>query len=298
MKILISDKFDPSLPQRLEPYGDVTEDKSRLPEADIVLVRSATKCTKEYIDQAKNLKLIIRGGVGLDNIDLAYAKEKNIIVKNTASASSVAVAELAFALMLSIPTRLIEAHESMKAGKWEKKNLKRTELYTKTLCLIGTGNIGSEVAKRAYAFGMKVIGYAKDTPKVREIIMFEKLEEAVKNADYISLHVPAVPETIGMINKETIAMMKDGVAIINTARGEVVNEADMAEALKSGKVHAYATDVWLSDPPAKDSPLLSAPNVIMTPHIGANSKENLLRISDIVVNMVRDYIEMVKHIQF
>ena len=154
MKILISDAFDPSLPERLTAFGEVTDDKSQLPEADIVLVRSKTKCTKEYIDGAPKLKLIIRGGVGLDNVDLEYAQSKGIEVRNTPEASSVAVAELTFALMLAVPNRIVEAHTSMAESKWLKKELKRTELMGKTLGLIGVGRIGTVVANRARAFGM------------------------------------------------------------------------------------------------------------------------------------------------
>ncbi len=288
MKILISDAFDPSLPSRLERFGEVTDDKERLPEVDVVLVRSKTKCTKEYIDSASNLKLIIRGGVGLDNIDVEYARSKGIRVYNTASASSIAVAEMAFALMLSVPARLIEAHNSMKEGRWAKKELKRTELFGKTLGLIGAGNIGTEVARRAVAFGMTVLAF-DPLIKSHEIVELVQLPELYERADFISLHVPLTEKTRGMINGETIASMKDGVVIVNTARGACVVEEDMAEALRSGKVRAYATDVWYSDPPDPSSPILSAPNVIMTPHIGASSKENMLRIGDVVVEILEDY---------
>ena len=161
MKILISDAFDASLPGRLEKFGEVFSDKERLPEAEAVLVRSKTKCTREYIDRAKNLKLIIRGGVGIDNIDSAYAKEKGVEVRNTPAASSVAVAELAMALMLAVPNKLPFGHEGMIANDWRKKQIKRTELFRKTLGLIGMGRIATEVAKRAGAFEMEVIAYDK-----------------------------------------------------------------------------------------------------------------------------------------
>ncbi len=290
MKILISDAFDPSLPERLARFGEVTEDTSRLPEVDVVLVRSKTKCTREYIDGAPNLKLIIRGGVGLDNIDLEYARSKGIQVFNTASASSIAVAEMAFALMIAVPTRLIEAHNSMKEGRWAKKELKRTELFGKTLGLIGAGNIGTELARRAVAFGMRVVAFDPiiTSHEIAELVSFEEL---LAVADYISLHVPLNDQTRGMIDAETLARMKDGVVVVNTARGQCVVEEDMASALASGKVRAYTTDVWYSDPPAPDSPLLSAPNVIMTPHIGASTKENMLRIGDVVVQILEDFVE-------
>jgi D-3-phosphoglycerate dehydrogenase len=294
MKILISDAFDPGLPEKLKQFGEVTDDKTQFIDADIILIRSATKCKKDYLDQAKNCKYIIRGGVGLDNVDVKYAESKGIIVKNTASASAIAVAELAFAMMLAIPNRLIEAHNSTKEGKFLKNELKRTELYGKNLTVIGTGNIGIEVARRAHAFGMKVFGYDIIKPAEPVITMMPSLEEAVKNAHYISLHVPLTDTTKGMINKDLIAKMKDNVSIINAARGEVIVEEDVAEALKSGKMKAYATDVWYSDPPAPTSPILSAPNTIMAPHIGASTKENLLRIGDVVMQLLTDYVKMKK----
>jgi len=290
MKILISDAFDSSLSDKLTAFGEVTEDKALVPEVDIVLVRSKTKCRQDYIDRATNLKLIIRGGVGLDNIDLDYARSKGIQVHNTASASAIAVAELAFALMIAVPTRMVEGHASMSEGKWAKKELKRTELMGKTLGLIGAGNIGTELARRAVAFGMRVIAY--DPPlKSHDCVDLVSLEEVLGQSDYISIHVPLTAETKGMVSRETIATMKDGVILVNTARGGCVVEEDLAEALQSGKVRAYATDVWYSDPPDPTSPLLSAPNVIMTPHIGASSKENMLRIGEVVIELIEDFVQ-------
>jgi len=289
MKILISDAFDVTLPDKLAPFGEVTDDTSRMAEVDVILVRSKTKCTREYIDAAKNVKLIVRGGVGLDNIDVDYARSKGIQVFNTASASSIAVAELAFALMIAVPTRLVEAHMGMTEGRFLKKELKRTELCGKTLGLVGAGNIGTELARRAVAFGMKVVGY-DPLLKSHDFVNLVGLEEVLRTSDYISLHVPLTDETRGMVNAETIATMKDGVVLVNTARGKCVVEADLVAALTSGKVRAYATDVWFSDPPDPSCPLLKAPNVIMSPHIGASSKENMLRIGDVVVRILEDFI--------
>ncbi len=288
MKILISDAFDPSMPGRLEAFGEVTEDKQRLPEMDVVLIRSKTKCTREYIDQAKALRLIIRGGVGLDNVDVDYARSKGIQVFNTASASAVAVAEIAFALMIAVPTRLVEGHLGMTDKQWLKKQLKRTELMGKTLGLIGAGNIGTELARRALAFGMKVIAF-DPVVKQHECAELVELETVFAQSDYISLHVPLIDSTRGIINAETIGQMKDGVVIINTARGGCIVEEDMVTALESGKVRAFANDVWTSDPPPDDCPLYGAPNVIMTPHLGASSKENMLRIGDVVIDILRDF---------
>ncbi|MHC4943849.1 MAG: NAD(P)-dependent oxidoreductase [Planctomycetota bacterium] len=288
MKILISDAFDPSLPGRLEKFGEVTDDKGQVGDANVVLVRSKTKCTKDYIDNAPGLKLIIRGGVGIDNIDTAYAKEKGIEVRNTPAASSIAVAELAFTLMIALPNHVIKGHNGMRDGNWLKKECKRTELYKKTLGLIGLGRIGLETAKRAKAFGMDVIAY--DVVKSdQDVAKYVELDELLARADYISLHLPLTDDTKGMVNKDLIAGMKDGVYIVNTGRGKTVNEADVADALKSGKIAGYGNDVWYSDPP-ESTPLTDAPNVVLLPHIGASTKENLLRIGDIIVEIIEEFV--------
>lgn len=289
MKILISDAFDPTLPDKLLAFGEVITDKEQLEDVDVVLVRSKTTCDREYIDRAKKLRLIIRGGVGLDNIDVDYARSKGIQVFNTAEASAVAVAEIAFALMIAVPTRMVEGHVGMCERRWLKKELKRTELMGKTLGLIGAGNIGTELARRAIAFGMRVIAY-DPLLKSHEIVDLVSMDELLAQSDYISLHVPLTDETRGMINSEIIARMKDGVAVINSARGKCVNEEDMVKELESGKVRAYATDVWSSDPPPVDCPLYDAPNVIMTPHLGASTRENMLRIGDVVVRILEDFV--------
>jgi len=290
MKILISDAFDPTLPGKLKAFGEVTDDKDQVPDVDVVLVRSKTKCDRDYIDRAQKLQLIIRGGVGLDNIDVDYARSSGIQVFNTAQASAVAVAELAFALMISVPSRLVEGHMGMVRKEWLKKKLKRDELMGKTLGLMGAGNIGTELARRAIAFGMRVIAY-DPILKNHELIDLVSLEELFALSDYISLHVPLTDETRGMINTETMDQMRDGVVIINTARGGCVNEADMAAALMNGKVRSYATDVWYSDPPDSSCPLYDSPNVIMTPHLGASTKENMLRIGDIIVRILEDFVQ-------
>ncbi|MCD4652684.1 hydroxyacid dehydrogenase [bacterium] len=291
MKILISDAFDKSLPVMLARFGEVFDDKDRLPEANVVLIRSKTKCTKEYIDGAPNLKLIIRGGVGLDNVDLEYAKEKGVIVHNTPAASSIAVAEVAMAFLVSLPNNLIPGHITMSKKEWAKKQLKRTELYRKTLGLIGIGRIAQEVAKRATPFEMNIIAFDKYVEK-SDAAKMVTMDELLAQSDFISMHVPFTPETNKMICAETIGKMKDGVTIINTGRGKCVNENDLAAALKSGKIKAYGTDVWYSDPPDWDTcPLLQddVPNVYMTPHIGASSNENLLRIGEIVEALITEF---------
>lgn len=286
MLILISDAFGADLPEKLKKFGEVTDDQARLPEAEVVLVRSKTKCTKEWFEQAKNVKLVIRGGVGLDNVDKEVAKAKGVKVQNTPEASSVAVAELAFALMIAMPNQLIRAHNTMADGQFLKKEIKRTELYQKTLGLWGAGRIGTELGKRAQAFGMKVIAfdpYLKDSP-------FELVDRdtLLAKSDYISLHTPLTDETKGMVNKATLAKMKKGVRLINTGRGKCIVEEDLVEALKSGQVAGYGTDVWFSDPPEKNN-FLGLENVVMAPHIGASTKENLARIGEIVVRQLSEY---------
>ncbi len=289
MKILISDAFDPSLPEKLKKFGEVTDDKAQISDADVVLIRSKTKCTKEYIDNAPNLKLIIRGGVGLDNVDLDYAKEKGIQVNNTPEASSVAVAELAFGLMISAACCIPQAHMGMCEGKWLKKEINRSELMGKTLGLVGVGRIGTVLADRARSFGMHVIGYDKYVTFSGHV-QLKPYDEVIANSDYISMHVPLTDETHCMINSQIIDKMKDGVVIINTGRGKCIVEEDLVKALENGKVRTYATDVWYSDPPADNCQILKAPNVIMTPHIGASTKENLLRIGDTVIEILEEFV--------
>jgi len=288
MNILIADAFDAKLPERLAAFGTVSSDMATLATAEVLLVRSKTQVNAELLAKAPALKLVIRGGVGMDNVDKKLCAEKGIKAVNTPRASSVAVAEMAMAFMVAIPARLIEAHVSMKEGKFLKNELKRTELFKKTLGLIGAGAIASEVAKRAVAFGMEVIAF---DPFLKEhpIAKLVSLDELAAKADVISLHTPLTDETRGMINAAFLAQAKDGVMIINTGRGKCVNEADLVAALTSGKVKAYGTDVWPSDPPPADCPLLGAPNVFMAPHIGASSKENLGRIGDEVVLILQDF---------
>lgn len=289
MLILISDAFDDKLPKTLEKYGEVTSDKSRLPEAEIVLVRSKTKCTKEWIDTATSVKMIVRGGVGLDNIDCDYAREKGIQVLNTADASTTAVCELAFALMIALPNHVTTGDASMREGKWLKKELKRTELHGKTLGILGLGRIGLALAQRARAFQMKVLGWHPDVYFTDWAEICGSMNEVLERSDYVSLHTPLTSSTKGMINKDTLAHFKDGAFLINTARAGVCVDEDLVEALKSGKLGGYATDVWPTDPP-DGSPLFEAPNTIFTPHIGASTKENMGRIGIIADRLIADYV--------
>ncbi len=287
MVILLADAFAPDLPARLKPFGEVVSDLGRVSEAEVIIVRSKTKVDKAMIDAAPRLKYVIRGGVGVDTIDVDYAKTKGIVVDNTPEASSLAVAELAFALMIALPNHIAEADSSMKQGKWLKKELERTELGGKTLGLIGIGRIARELASRAKAFGMKVVAYDKYV-QVSDAATMMSLDEVLAQSDYISLHTPLTDETRGMINTQTIAKMKKGACLINTCRGPVVKPDDIAAALKAGSLGGYATDVYDKEPP-EGSPLLSAPRVLLTPHLGASTAENLLRLGDCIVERMQKY---------
>jgi len=290
MLILISDAFDATLPGRLEKYGEVTDDKNRLVEAEVVLIRSKTKVMPEYIDSAPRLKLVIRGGVGLDNVDIPYANSKGIQVFNTADASTIAVAELAFALMIALPNHITRADSTMRERNWAKKELKRTELFGKTLGILGLGRIGTAVAVRARAFGMRVIAFDPFVYFSDAAEMHTDLDEVLAQSDYISMHMPLTDTTRGMINKDSLARCRDGAFIVNTGRGKCVVEEDVAVALKSGKLAGYGNDVWYSDPPDWNSPLLDAPNCVYAPHIGASSKENMGRIGAIVDAIIGKYV--------
>ncbi|MBP1625617.1 MAG: D-isomer specific 2-hydroxyacid dehydrogenase NAD-binding protein [Holophagaceae bacterium] len=289
MKILLADPFTPELPSRLAALGELSEDMAELAEAEILVVRSRTRVDAALLERAPRLHLVLRGGVGMDNIDLRACEARHIQVLNTPRASAIAVAELTMAFMLAVPTRLIEAHNGMREGRFLKKELLRTELYGKTLGLLGAGNIATEVARRAQAFGMRVLGYDPNLCEHSLVPLVRTLEELLPQCDVLSLHLPATPGTRGFIRARTLALMKEGVILINTARSHCVVEQDLVDALAAGKVRAYCTDVYASDPPSPDSPLLKAPNVYLTPHIGANSQENLDRIADVLVAMVQDH---------
>ncbi|MHC4909189.1 MAG: NAD(P)-dependent oxidoreductase [Planctomycetota bacterium] len=288
MLILISDSFGPDLPGRLARFGEVTADHERLDEAEVVLVRSKTKCTREYIESAPNLKLIIRGGVGMDNIDVPFATSRGIKCINTPEASTTAVAELAFAMMIALPNRITLADTSMREGKWLKKELNRSELQGKTLGILGLGRIGLALASRARAFQMQVLGWHPDAHFTDFAEIRPTMEEVLAEADFVSLHMPLLPDTEGMINRNTLQLFRKGTFLINTARAGIVVEDDVIDALENGILAGYATDVWASDPP-KCSRLFEAPNTLLSPHVGASTAENMARIATIAERILEDF---------
>ncbi len=289
MLIYISDAFDASLPEKLSVFGEVTNEEAKAKMADVILIRSKTKCTKEYIDAFPNVKLIIRGGVGMDNIDREYCKEKGIVATNTPKSSSIAVAELAFALMLSTPNNLCFYDNTTKKGEWQKK-VKRTELNGKTVAFLGFGNIARQVATRAIAFGMKVQAYDKYVTSAENCELKATVEDAVKDADYISLHLPYTPETDKILNAHLIECCEKKPVIINTGRGKCVDEDAVVQALKDGKLAWFRSDVYSEEPPQLGkNPLLAAERVTLTPHVGANTNENLLRIGAEVIDTIEKY---------
>lgn len=296
-KILLADSLDKEAIDRLKalPQFEVTlktglveeELVKTIPGFHAVVVRSATKITRKVIEAATDLELIVRAGIGLDNIDCEAAKEKGIRVANTPAATSISVAEHTFGLMLAAVRQHGRANLSMKEHKWEKKTLSGTELYGKTLGLIGLGRIGQEVAKRALAFGMKVIAY-DIIPILTELPVKQvSFDELLAEADIISLHLPLTKDTKHMISRAEFDRMKIGVILINAARGGIVDEAALLEALNSGKVRAAALDVFEKEPPT-DFSLIDHLNVIATPHIGAAAEEGQKRAGLEVVKILEE----------
>ena len=285
MKVLVCDKTEKEAIEQMRAAGltvdvrdDITpEDLMKvLPAYDGMVVRSRTKVRQPLIDVCPSLKIIVRGGVGLDTIDHEYAKSKGIAVMNTPLASSASVAELTVGYMFMLARSMYKATSSMKSEKWDKKAFEGDEIGGKTLGLIGVGNIGKEVARRASALGMTVLAY---DPYVKEIagIKLVGLDELLAQADYISLHLPKTKESANMISAAQFSKMKNGVRIINCARGGIIDEAALYDALTSGKVAGAALDVFAEEPPT-DWKLLKLDNVIGSPHIGAATKEAQARI--------------------
>ncbi len=298
-KILVADGMDKTAADSLKQMGHIlTEEhfeadelKSQIKNHDAVIVRSATKITKDIIDAAletKQLKLVVRAGVGVDNIDVNYAMENGIKVSNTPSASSAAVAELAIGHMFALARYLHIANVTMREGQWNKKQYKGIELSGKTLGLIGFGRIAREVAKRAMALGMKVIytdimGAMDGFPEC----VFVSLDELLKQSDFISLHVPFDKSKGALLGKNEFNVMKDGSYLVNCARGGVVDEEAMLDALDAGKLAGAAIDVFTEEP-TKNQRLYTHPKVSLTPHVGASTAEAQKRIGDEIVSIVKD----------
>lgn len=267
--------------------------KNEIHEYDALVVRSRTKVTADIIQNANNLKLIVRGGVGTDNIDKKAAEAKSIKVKNTPKASSISVAELVIGMLLSGVRLLVDATVSTKEGKWEKKRFEGIEVYGKTLGLVGYGNIGKEIAKRASALGMKVLVYDPYIQKAEtpDTTMTTDIDTIVHNADFITVNCPKTEETKGLINAARIQQMKQGVGIINCSRGGIVDENALLEGLQSKKIAFAGIDVYEKEPPEPTHPLFSQPNVILTPHIGAQTKEGQNRVSMEVASVINDFLK-------
>ncbi|NBD37001.1 MAG: phosphoglycerate dehydrogenase [Verrucomicrobia bacterium] len=286
MKILIADKIAESGVAYLreqagvdvvEAYGSSPEElKAHAADADAIIVRSASTITREIIESASKLRAVGRAGVGIDNIDVDAASDKGVIVMNTPGGNTIATAELAFTHLLCSARPIPQAHSSMKEGQWNKKAFQGSELYEKTLGILGLGRIGSEVARRAKSFGMRVLAYDPYLTAARaEQLEVEKvdLDKVYAEADFLTVHMPKTEATTNLLNATAFAKMKDGVRIINCARGGLVQEEDLAEALKSGKVAAAGLDVFLKEPLADDSPLRDCDRLVMTPHLGASTQE-------------------------
>lgn len=298
-RILVSDKLGAAALERLQSFPDIAvEYKTGLsreellaiiPEFDGLIVRSGTKVTAEVFEAAKRLRVVGRAGVGVDNIDLNAATRQGVIVMNTPGANSMATAELTIGLMLAASRNIAQAHASVKAGEWRRNDFVGVQLNGKVLGIIGFGRVGRLVAERAQAFGMEVLAYDQyiAEEKAREAgVLLVELDELLAQSDYITLHAALTAETTRLIDAETIAQMKDGVILVNAARGQLVDEEALAAALKSGKVKAAAVDVYANEPPTANHPLIGLPNVVHVPHLGASTVEAERDVGNQIVNQV------------
>ncbi len=303
MKIVLAEKVSPATLAvfAAEPGWEVlTHDQlpqgltAALADADALVVRSAVQVDDALMEQAPKLRVVGRAGVGVDNIDAESATRRGIVVMNTPGANAVAVAELTIGLMLALARKVPAANSTMHAGKWEKKSLQGAELRGKTLGILGLGRIGLEVAKRAKGFGLEIVG---SDPFVSVAVARENgiklvtLDELIAASDYITLHVGLTPQTAGVINAKSLAAMKKGVRIINCARGELIDDAALVGALKSGQVAGAALDVFTVEPP-KDSPYAALENVILTPHIAGSTAEAQEAVGIQIAMQVREYLKM------
>lgn len=284
--VLIPDSVDKAALDVFKSYPEITvtapgqmkreETLAAIANADALIIRSATKADAALLNASTKLKLIARAGVGVDNVDVDTATALGIAVANTPDGNTIATAEHTFGLMLSLARHIPQSHQSMHSGKWDRKSYMGIELRGKTLGIIGFGRIGRAIAKRAQAFEMTVIAYDPYIPvDIAADLGVELLDlnTLYSRADFITLHSLVTDETRGMINRDSIARMKKGVRIVNAARGALINDADVAEALKSGQIAGAALDVYAEEPPPPDHPLIGLPNVIDTPHLAASTEE-------------------------
>lgn len=298
-RVLVADPIADSAVAKLEAAGleVVTRNydtdgpiEEQIKGFDCVVVRSATKITKEVIEASDKLKLVVRAGVGLDNVDIDAAKAKGVVVQNTPEAPTVSVAEMVFSLMFSLARNITQADSSMKDERWEKKKLSGTELWNKTLGIVGFGRIGQEVARRAKAFDMDVLAY--DVIDIdgacREFgAKRANLDTIIEQADYITLHVPLLPQTKGMIGESEFKTMKKTAFLINTARGGVVDEKALLDALNNGEIAGAALDVFENEPPV-DWQLIKHPKLVATPHLASSTGEAQVRVGELTVKKVID----------
>lgn len=305
MKVLVCDPISPKGIARLQQCKELNVQvlEKRLPEAELIaligdvdamVVRSETKVTRKVIENAPNLKVVGRAGVGVDNVDVEAATQRGIVVMNTPSGNTISTAELTFSMLMASARKIPQAHMSMKQGEWNRKAFSGVELYNKTLAILGMGRIGTEVARRAIAFGMRVLAYdpylSHSRAKALQVELFDHLDEIYPQADFITVHMPMTDETKGMLNKAAFSKMKKGVRILNCARGGIVNEADLVEAIKSGQVAGAALDVYETEPLPVDDPLRALPQVIMTPHLGASTDEAQENVGIEVAEAIEDYL--------
>ena len=296
MRILVTDGLEAEAIAKLRAahHVDLVEADPKqlleiIPNYDALIVRSRTKVSADVIAKGAKLKVIGRAGIGVDNIDVRAATGRRVPVVNAPTGSTISVAELAIGHMLSLARQIPAADRTMKEGKWEKKRFEGRELQGKILGLVGSGRIGAEVAKRAHAFGMEVIAFDPYLPptaaKERGIRLVDSLPALLMQADYVSVHAALTAETKGMIGAKDLALMKRTAYLVNCARGEIVQEAALAEALTMGTIAGAALDVYEKEPPT-GSPILSAPNTVLTPHLGASTHEAQARAGGIIAEQV------------
>jgi D-3-phosphoglycerate dehydrogenase len=299
-RVLVADKIakEGLVPLAADPRFELVERPglkgeeltAAVAEADAVLVRSATRITREALSRASRLKVIGRAGVGVDTIDVEAATEKGVAVMNAPAGNTISAAELAFALLLSLIRKVPAADRSMREGKWDRSSFSGTELYRKTLGLIGAGRIGGEVAKRARAFGMRVLAYdpylSADAARGMGVEL-TTLEGVLRDADAISLHVPLTESTRGILGAAQLAMLKPGCVVVNAARGGLIDEAAIIQRLKDGKLAGAAFDVFDQEPLPADHPLRAVPNVVLTPHLGASTEEAQLNVAIEIAEAVK-----------